>query len=141
MKLLGWIVVVAVAVVAVFAAANWSLLAGSTSLNLLAMNVEGPLGFVLLGAALLFAALFAVYALSLQTPAMLEMRRNVKQLDGQQQAEQAEISRITMLGSQVEQEFASLRGMLADLREAAEQRAAGPEQTLMTSHSENGRLH
>ena len=69
MKLLSLLTAITLAMLGFFAAANWGLLMASASLNLLMMQVDGPLGAILLGATLVFGALFGVYVLSLRTAA------------------------------------------------------------------------
>ena len=110
MQLLGWIIVVALVLLALFATANWTLLTAQASLNFLVFSVEGPLGVILLGATLLLVGLLAVYAMSVRMTSLVEARRHVKELSAQRElADQAEASRFTALGARIEGEFARLR--------------------------------
>lgn len=113
MRTLGWIALAALVLLALFAVANWSLLAEPATLNFLAFDVRGPLGFILLGVTLGFVALFTLYALSLRTSALMETRRHLKELQAQRElADRAEASRFTTLGSQLEQELARMRAQI-----------------------------
>ena len=113
MKLLSLPTAITLAMLGFFAAANWGLLMAPASLNLLVMQVDGPLGAILLGATLVLGALFGVYVLSLRTAALMDMRRHMRELDAQRAlADKAEASRFTALGTQLEKEVAGLRSAL-----------------------------
>jgi len=115
-----------------FAIANWSLLTASASLNFLLFNVQGPLGLILFVALLGFAALFAVYALSLRGRSLLETRRQLRELEAQRQlADSAEASRLAALSEQVGREFASVRAEIAQTRADAKQRTEESEQRII----------
>ena len=117
MKTLTWVTLAALVLLALFAAANWTLLAAPATLNLLALDVQGPLGLILLGATLVFVALFAVYTLSLRTTALIETRRHMKALEAQRAlAETAEASRLAALASQIEQSFARAYALIEEAR-------------------------
>jgi uncharacterized integral membrane protein len=139
MQMLGWITLFALVVLALFAVANWSLLIAPASLNLLVLTVEGPLGVILLGATFVFVALFAVYALSLRTSALVETRRHLKELAAQRElAEKAEASRFTALGAQLEKECARMRALLDEARLEARQRTDSLEASLLKTLEETG---
>lgn len=113
MKLLSLLTAIALVLLGFFAVANWGLLMAPASLNLLAMHVDGPLGVILLGATLVFVALFGVYVLSLRTAALMDTRRHMREMDAQRAlADKAEASRFTALGAQLEKEVAGLRAAL-----------------------------
>jgi hypothetical protein len=115
-----------------FAIANWSLLTASASLNFLIFHVEGPLGLILFVALLGFAALFAIYALSLRAGTLLETRRQLKELEAQRQiADSAEASRLAALTEQVRREFESVRAELAQTRADAKLRTDESEQRII----------
>ena len=131
MKTLGWVISVSLVLLTVFAAANWSLLAASASLNFLLFTVEGPYGLILFVAVVLFAALFGVYAVSLRTSALLETRRHLKDLEAQRQlADNAEASRLAALTAQITQEFGDVRTALEAARAESQRRSEALEQTL-----------
>jgi uncharacterized integral membrane protein len=117
MSPLAWIVAVALVLIALFAVADWTLLTAPASLNFLLFTVEGPFGLALFGAIVVFAALFAVYAVSVRTSALLETRRYVRDLEAQRKlAEDAEASRLTQLRAEVKQELAAVRAALDGAR-------------------------
>ena len=132
MTVFAWIISAALLLFTMFAIANWSLLTASASLNLLLFNVQGPLGLILFVALLGFAALFAVYALSLRGRSLLETRRQLRELEAQRQlADSAEASRLAALSEQVGREFASVRAEIAQTRADAKQRTEESEQRII----------
>ena len=139
MKILSWIVLLAVILLIVFAAANWTLLATPASLNLLAFSVDGPLGLILVATAFFFVALCLVYVLSVRTNAMLETSRHFKQLEAQRKlADDAEASRFMSLTAQIEQEFAKVRASIDASRAADAQHVQHLEQTFSGALNETG---
>ena len=110
MRILGIVILVALALLALFAAANWSALMAPTALSFVAFTVEGPLGLVLLGFAVGFALLLLGYAAAQRTSMLMESRRFAQELKAQRDlAERAEASRLAELRQQVEREFAQVR--------------------------------
>jgi len=137
MKLFGWITLVALVLLALFAVANWTLLTAPATLNFLVFNVEGPLGLILLGAALVFAALSLVYALSLRTSALVETWRHVKELEAQRKlAEEADASRFTALGAQLGLESAGMRAAIAEGHAEVRRHTDSLERSLLKSLDE-----
>jgi hypothetical protein len=67
-----WIVIVAV--VAGFAAINWSILSTPTTINLVVAEVTAPLCLTLLGAIAAIALLFLLFLVWLETRALVELR-------------------------------------------------------------------
>jgi uncharacterized integral membrane protein len=137
MKMLGWIALVALVLLAFFAVANWALLTAPATLNLIALDVQGPLGLILLGATLVLVGLFAVYALSLRTTALVETRRHMKELEAQRKlAETAEASRLTGLSSQLDEAFARTRALIDETRLQTLARNDALEASLMKAINE-----
>ena len=115
---LGWLIFIGLMFVAIFAVANWTLLTASATLNFLLFTVEGPFALILFSAIMLFGVLFAVYALTLRTSALLETRRHMKDLEAQRAvAETAEASRLAALTTQMQQEFAAVRAAIDDVEQ------------------------
>lgn len=84
--------------VGVFVVLNWAELSRSTMLNLGVIQVEGPLGLVMLGVLALAMIMMLAYAVMLQTAALLESREHTKELKAQRElADKAEASRFTEL--------------------------------------------
>ena len=114
MNFLGVVILVALFLLAVFTLANWSVLSAPATLSFIAFEVDGPLGVIMLGVTLVLVALFVLYALTLRTSMLMESRRHSQELQAQRTlAETAEASRLSELRTQIEQEFAQLRGAIA----------------------------
>ena len=138
MKIMGWLIGAGLVLLAVFAAANWGLLAEPASLNFLAFAVQGPLGLILLGVTLAFVSLFLIYVLSVRTAALTETRRHLKELGAQRElADKAEASRFTALGAQLEQEFTRLRAAIDESRAEARLRTDALEQSQRSVITDN----
>jgi biopolymer transport protein ExbB/TolQ len=138
MRFLLWITLLALGLLALFAAANWTLLTAPAALNFLAFTVQGPLGLILLVATLIFIALFGVYALSLRTSAFVDMRRHARELEIQRElADKAEASRFTELRTQFDQESARSRTALEQTRGELMTRMDRLEQAVLKSLSES----
>jgi uncharacterized integral membrane protein len=123
LKILGIAILVALALLALFAALNWGALTAPTALSFVFFTVEGPLGVILLGVALAFALVLLAYAAMQRTAMLVESRRHAHELRAQRDlAEQAEASRLHELRQQLERECAQLR---ATIEEATNSLAAG----------------
>ena len=115
MGFLGIVILVALALLALFAAVNWSALTAPTILSFVAFTLEGPLGLILLGFALGFALLFLGYAAMQRTAMLMESRRHAQELKAQRDlAERAEASRLSELRQQLERDFAALRATIEE---------------------------
>lgn len=137
MKLLGIVVLLAVVLLAAFAQANWSLLFAPATISFLGFSSEGPLGAIVLGAALLPAVLLAVYAMSLRTAMLVEARRYARQLQAQRElAERAESSRLAELRGQLDRDMTELKTTLRDSADQAAQRIDWLENNLLGALTE-----
>jgi uncharacterized integral membrane protein len=137
MKVFGWILLLALVLLAVFTMANWSLVIAPATLDLLVFSVQGPLGLVLLGVTFVFIALFAIYALSLRANALVDERRRMRELEAQRAlAEKAESSRFTALKAELEQQCTALRGSIDQVRAQVLARADALEAALAQSMNE-----
>ncbi|MDD5365694.1 MAG: hypothetical protein PHR30_10165 [Gallionellaceae bacterium] len=113
MKILGVIIIVALALLAVFTLANWSVLTAPTLLSFIVFEIQGPLGVILLGVTLVLVGLFAFYALSMRTAMLMEAYRHKQELQAQRKlAETAEASRLAELRAQMEHDFGQLRAAI-----------------------------
>ncbi len=102
-----------------FAALNWQALSAPTPLSLGLMQVQAPLGLILLGATVLISGLFLFYIVFQQAHLLVETRRFTKELQSQRElADQAEASRFTALQSRLE----ALVQQQEAARQAGEQR-------------------
>lgn len=106
MRLRSIALLVVAVLIALFAALNWAVISQSTSLNLGVVQVQGPLGIVLLGLTLLLAVVFVIYVLYMQTAMLLDSRRQAKDMEQQRSlADQAELSRFTELRAYMQGEL------------------------------------
>jgi uncharacterized integral membrane protein len=104
------LVLVVVALLALFTVVNWQTFITPTELNLVVARVQAPLGLVMLGFTAVLAAVLLAYALKVQVNALSDSRRQSEELRRQRElADQAEASRFTELRSFLEQEMAALR--------------------------------
>jgi hypothetical protein len=103
------LIVFALGALALFTAANWHAFITPTTLSLIFATIEAPLGLVLLGVVVLFAALFLIYVVYLQSSVLFETRRHARELTSQRElAEHAEVSRIHELQKSLETQLQSL---------------------------------
>jgi len=101
-----WLAWGAVALIVVFAGLNWQALNAPTSLDLLVMQVQAPLGMVLLGMTSVFVVLFVIATLYSRVSGLLESRRMHKEVrSAQELADRAEASRIEGLQHLIVTEF------------------------------------
>jgi uncharacterized integral membrane protein len=109
-RALAIVLVAALAMLALFAAMNWAALTAPTSLRFVGVNVDAPLGLILVVTAIAFALLSFVYGAVQRTATLLEMRRQAQALEAQRRlAENAEASRLKELRDEMQREFAELR--------------------------------
>jgi len=114
-RALAIIVIVALVLLLLFAALNWSVLAAPTSLSFLGAAVQAPLGLILVATAIAFALLSFLYAAVQRTTVLLELRRHTQALEAQRRlAEEAEASRLNELRAEMRSEFAELRRTLEE---------------------------
>jgi uncharacterized integral membrane protein len=139
MRLRSIALLVVAVLIALFAALNWAVISQSTALDLGVMQVQGPLGVVLLGLTALLAVVFVIYVLYMQTAMLLDGRRQAKDIAEQRNlADQAELSRFTELRAYMQGELmaANQRGeeqqaqILARLDRLEANLAANIEQSL-----------
>lgn len=110
MNLRSLAIVVVLALLAVFAALNWSAITAPMQLSLLFATVQAPLGLIMLGFTALLGMLFLVFAVTMQTSLLLDSRRHARELQNQRElADRAEASRFTDLRTYLEKELAALR--------------------------------
>lgn len=119
MRLRTVLVVVAILLVAAFAAVNWPALVAPAELSLVATSFTAPLGLLLLAAMAVLVLCFALYMAAWQAQVLLETRRHAKQLEQQRVlADQAEASRFTELRGVLLAEVERLSGRLDSLQES-----------------------
>ena len=100
------VLILVLALVGAFAFLNWQVISQETALNLGVLQVQGPLGVVLLGLTILLALVFLFYVLYMQTGILLDGRRQAKEMEQQRSlADQAELSRFTELRNYMQGEL------------------------------------
>ena len=106
MRLRTVALLIAVLVIAVFAALNWSTFTTPTTLSLGFTEFQAPLGLVMLVLTTILAALFLIYIVTLQTGVLMETRRQARELENSRTlAEKAESSRYNDLRLYLEGEL------------------------------------
>jgi uncharacterized integral membrane protein len=107
---LAWLLL---ALVAALAALNWATLMQPAPINLLLIDIQAPLGLVMLGVTAILVALFGLAYMHGQIGQLLETRRLLKEIQRVQGlADQAEASRVGQLSEQMTREFARLHERL-----------------------------
>ena len=121
-----WLAWAAVALIVLFAGLNWTALSTDTALNLAVMQVQAPMGIILLGLTALFVALFFIATLYSRISNLMETRRLHKEVRAaQDMADKAEASRLEGLQHSMLTEFRMLNERITRL-EAAVTESATP---------------
>ncbi|MGV3743239.1 MAG: LapA family protein [Burkholderiaceae bacterium] len=106
MKVRTLLIVLALAAMAAFVAANWGAFLAPTTLSLGITTIDAPLGLlmlILLGA---FTLAFVAFTAYMQTSAVRESRRNAREMQTQRElADRAEASRFTELRNYLESQL------------------------------------
>lgn len=119
MRIRTLLVIVAILLLAVFVALNFSAFTVSAPLNLLVTTVEAPPALVMLVILALGGLAGAVYMALWQAQILVESRRHAKELHAQRQlADQAEASRITDLRTAMTEQSARLAERMTGTQEA-----------------------
>ena len=115
MKTLALLVVVATALLALFAALNWSTLNATAPVSLGPASVEAPAGVIVLGFAFGFALALLAYVAWHRTTQLIESRRHAEEVrELRALADVAEASRLHELRAELTQEFAALRSTVEE---------------------------
>jgi hypothetical protein len=119
MRLLSVLLLVALAIAAVFVALNWSALAAPSPVNLGLISTSAPLGLIALGIGVVLALLLAGRMAVWQATALIEARRHAKEIQAQRTlADQAETSRYDQLRILMHAELEALANRLAQSQDA-----------------------
>lgn len=106
MKIRTLLLLLILAIVAVFTLLNWPAFIAPTALTLGVAEVQAPLGLVMLGVVVVLLGVFLLYVVYLQTTLLMDARQNNKELQQQRKlADQAEASRFTELRTYLELEL------------------------------------
>ena len=110
MRTRGILFVVAILLVAAFAALNWSEIARSVPLSFGVFVMNAPLGAILLALLALAAVAFALSSAAIRTQALVDSRTHHKTLEAQRSlADNAEASRFTDLRQHLDAQLRELR--------------------------------
>jgi uncharacterized integral membrane protein len=122
MNLRNFLVVAALALLAVFALLNWTAFTAPTMLSLAFTEVKAPLGLIMLVVTGFISGLFLVYILFQQAGVILEARRYAKELNAQRDlADKAEASRFTEMRAFLDGELRRLEAQRSsEMRELGE---------------------
>jgi len=125
------LVLIVFGVMVVFAAVNWGSFVAPTTLSLLFVTIQAPLGLIMLGFTALLTAVFLLFIAYLQASLLMDTRRHTRELQAQRTlADQAEVSRVTELRNYLEAELLKLEKEIAESRVAVETRLDRLEQDL-----------
>lgn len=115
MPLRTLVLLLVVAVLALFTALNWSAFMAPTTLSLAFTTVQAPLGLIMLGVTAILGTLVLLYVVYIQTTVILDARRAARDLHAQRElADQAEASRFTALQAFLETRLQQLEeGLVA----------------------------
>jgi hypothetical protein len=134
MKMRSLLIVIALAGLVAFVAANWGAFLASTTLSLGVTTIEAPLGLlmlILLGALTLGFIAFTAY---MQTSAVRESRRNAREVQTQRElADRAEASRFTELRTFLESQLQQMHAREDAHRASILDRMDRMERTLHTT--------
>ena len=110
MRTRGILFIVAILLVAAFAALNWSEIARSVPLSFGLFVMNAPLGAILLGLLALGVVAFALSSAAIRTQALVDSRTHHKTLEAQRAlADNAEASRFTELRQHLDAQLRELR--------------------------------
>jgi len=114
-----WLAWGTVALIVLFAGLNWTAMGTDTALNLAVMQVQAPIGLILLGLTALFVALFFIATLYSRISNLMETRRLHKEVrTAQDMADKAEASRLEGLQHSMLTEFRMLNERITRLESA-----------------------
>lgn len=98
MKLRTQLFIIVLGGIAVFASLNWQIFITPTNLSLGFVEVEAPLGLVMLGLLVFLTVLFLIFTVSMQGAALIDTYRHSRNLKSSRAlAESTETSRFTEL--------------------------------------------
>lgn len=139
MKLHTLLLLLVLAAIAAFSALNWGVFITPTELSLGFTSVLMPLGLVMLGLLVLLTAIFLVFVVYLQGSALLETRRNSRELQANRElADQAEASRFTELRAFMAAELAKQASLNTELKGTVLARADQLEHDLRSAIEQSG---
>jgi len=139
MKLQSLLLLIILAVIAIFAGLNWGVFVSPTELSVGYTTINMPLGLIMLGLLAIVTTLFLVFVVYLQGSVLLEARRHSKELQANRElADQAEASRFTELRTYLEAELTKQSGQGLYAKDAIVARIDKLEQEFQTFMEQSG---
>ncbi len=133
------LLLVFVAGVAAFTAANWSLFTAPAALSLIVVSVYAPLGLVMLGLTGVSILIALAFAAQLKTTMLIESREHAREMQAQRKlADAAEASRLTQVQRALEAAVEQNAHYIAESRTDLNNRVALMELNLRTSIEASG---
>jgi uncharacterized integral membrane protein len=116
MKPRSIIVVVLLVCAALFAILNWTAFSASTTIDLAVMQIEAPLGVIMLSFVVLLSLVYLALLARIEALALVESRKQGRELERLRKlADGAQDSRLQELANQIAVEFEFLRESLERL--------------------------
>jgi hypothetical protein len=139
MRLRTLFILIVLAAIGAFSILNWNAFITPTPLSLGFVDIEAPLGLVMLGLLVFLTALFLVFIVFLQTSVLLEARRHSRDLKASQAlAEKTETSRFTELKFFLDGELKKLTSAGNDSTVAMKARMDQLERDLRSAVEQSG---
>ena len=133
------LIVSVLGLLAIFALFNWGAFMSLTTLTVGFTTVEAPLGLILLVIVGLITLLFLIYVVWLQSSALLEGRRQARELQSQRElADRAEESRFQQLRSAMEGQLDELENQITASKTAILARVDEIERGLRSTVEQSG---
>ena len=118
MRVRNLILLVVLAMVALFLAINWSAVTATARFTLLLTSFEAPVGLVMLALIVVLVAAFGAYLILTQGALLIDARRHAKELQTQRSlADRAEGSRVAEVRDLLRDELARLDARLTEHEE------------------------
>lgn len=115
MKIIGFFILLLLASSAALVFLNWEVFTASSMLSLGIIDIQVPLGLLMIALLAIFAVLFLAFTTYLQSSALLQARRHEKALQTNRDlADKAEASRFSALQTQLEVELKKLHDAGSD---------------------------
>jgi len=139
MKVRTVLLLIGLILIAVFAAINWGAFTTPTTLSLLFGVVQAPLGLIMLGLTALLTVVFLLFAVFLQTSALLDARRHERELQSMRElAEREESSRFMKLHEFFKGEIQKLSDMSKESKMELLKRIDEIDKDVRTSIEQSG---
>jgi len=139
MKLSTLLLLLILTAISAFAALNWNVFIMPTELSIGFATTRMPLGLVMLGLLVFVTALFLVFVVYLQTSALLETRRQSRELKASRElADQAEASRFSELRELIEAALLKLTNLHAESKSEEMARTEQLERNLRAAIEQSG---